>query len=146
MVRRKCIQKHMRTEASREFARSFHATNHWRTRRTHPPLHAGRESSPLGRRLVLYLLSVHRTRLLVPLHVLAGSACRRRTDGAFLASLVWPGLHCLDVLDVQDVAGRHGYHRRGPALEEGDQTLHRERRSASSAGGPIQLWSENILL
>src|SRR5271169_11909 len=108
MVPRKFMPSPIRTEASREFARRFLATHHGRTRRTHPPLHAERETSPLGRRLVLYLLSSHRPRLLVSLHVLAGGACGGRTDCAFLASLVWPGLHVLHVLDVQDVARRHG--------------------------------------
>src|SRR5271165_4170180 len=107
MARRKCIQKNMRTEASREFTHDFPATNYGRTRRTHPPLHTGGARPSLDGRAVLHLLSGHRLGLLVPVHVLARGAGGRRTDGTFLASLVWLGIHILYVLDVRDVAGRH---------------------------------------
>ena len=45
-------------------------------------------------------------------------------DGSLLASVVWPGFHALNVLDVQDVAWRHADHPRGSRLEEGHGALH----------------------
>src|SRR5580704_4059919 len=89
MVRRKSIPRRTKTEASREFPRHILATNHRPSRRTHPPLHAGRARSSLDGRSVLRLLSDHRFGLLVPIHVLARGTGWRRADGAFLASVAW---------------------------------------------------------
>src|ERR1035438_7979428 len=122
------MPKSMRTEASREqFARDFFRRNRGRNRRPYSSLYPERAGSPLARRVHLLLLPDHRSGLLVALYVLAGGAGGRRTDGPLLASLAWPGLHAVHVLDVQDVAPRHAYDRCRPAMVEGDEILHRKR-------------------
>src|ERR1035438_7242671 len=99
----------METEGNREhFARYFIRANDRRVWRHDSSLYVERADPPLARRLVLCLLSDHRPGFLVAVHVLAGSASGWRTDSVLLASLVWRGLHALNVLDVQDVAQGHG--------------------------------------
>src|ERR1022692_2209173 len=119
----------MTTEVNREHvACHFLRTHRGWNRRPHSSLYAERAGSPLAGRVLLPLLPDHRPSFLVALYVLDGGARGRRSGGPLLASLVRPGLHAVHVLDVQDVAPRHAYDRRRPALVEGDEILHRERR------------------
>src|SRR5580658_3989439 len=125
MVRSKWMRRKMETEESHErFAGNLLRTNRGRRWGRDSSLHAQRAGSPLVRRSHICFLPDNWPRFLVALHVLVGCAGGWGPDSAPLASVVWPGVHGVRGMDVQDMATRPGDDRRGPALVEGDQVLH----------------------